>query len=63
MALTLWDSRYKSSLIQAETYLFACQRYIELTPCAPPWSMTLPTITGLAIGVNNVKQASLKAGN
>ena len=29
---TLWDSRYKSSLIQAETYLIACQRYIELNP-------------------------------
>jgi putative transposase len=29
---TLWDSRYKSSLVQAETYLLACQRYIELNP-------------------------------
>lgn len=29
---TLWDSRYKSSLIQAETYLLKCQRYIELNP-------------------------------
>lgn len=29
---TLWDSRYKSSLIHAETYLLACQRYIELNP-------------------------------
>jgi putative transposase len=29
---TLWDSRYKSSSIQAETYLLACQRYIELNP-------------------------------
>lgn len=29
---TLWDSRYKSSLIQAENYLLACQRYIELNP-------------------------------
>ncbi|HUW25172.1 MAG TPA: transposase [Gallionella sp.] len=29
---TLWDSRYKSSLIQAETYLLSCQRYIELNP-------------------------------
>ena len=28
----LWDSRYKSSLIQAETCLLACQRYIELNP-------------------------------
>src|SRR5450755_1689426 len=29
---TLLDSRYKSSLVQAETYLLACQRYIELNP-------------------------------
>jgi len=29
---TLWDSRYKSSLVQAETYLLACQRYIEPNP-------------------------------
>jgi putative transposase len=29
---TLWDSRYKSSLVQAETYLFCAQRYIELNP-------------------------------
>jgi putative transposase len=29
---TLWDSRYKSSVVQAEAYLFAAQRYIELNP-------------------------------
>ncbi len=29
---TLWDSRYKSSLIDAEAYLLTCQRYIELNP-------------------------------
>jgi putative transposase len=29
---TLWDSRYKSSLVQAETYLLTAQRYIELNP-------------------------------
>ena len=29
---TLWDSRYKSSLIQAEPYLLDCMRYIELNP-------------------------------
>jgi putative transposase len=29
---TQWDSRYKSSLVQAEAYLLACQRYIELNP-------------------------------
>jgi putative transposase len=29
---TLWDSRYKSSVVQASTYLLTCQRYIELNP-------------------------------
>jgi putative transposase len=29
---TLWDSRYKSSMIHADSYLLACQRYIELNP-------------------------------
>jgi putative transposase len=29
---TSWDSRYKSSVVQAETYLLLCQRYIELNP-------------------------------
>ena len=28
----MWNSRYKSSLIQAETYLLSCMRYIELNP-------------------------------
>jgi putative transposase len=29
---TLWESRYKSSLVQKDTYLLACCRYIELNP-------------------------------
>lgn len=29
---TLWDGRYKSSLVQADAYLLLCQRYIELNP-------------------------------
>ena len=29
---TLWEGRYKSSLVQAESYLLLCQRYIELNP-------------------------------
>ena len=28
----LWDGRYKSCVVQDETYLLACQRYIELNP-------------------------------
>jgi len=29
---TLWEGRYKSSLVDADGYLFACCRYIELNP-------------------------------
>jgi putative transposase len=29
---TLWDSRYKSSLVDADTYLLSCMRYIEMNP-------------------------------
>ncbi len=29
---SLWDGRYKSSIIQSQTYLLACQRYIEINP-------------------------------
>ena len=44
---TLWEGRYKASLIQEEDYLLACYRYIELNPVragmadgpgAYPWS-------------------------
>lgn len=29
---TLWEGRFKSSLIDSERYLFTCHRYIELNP-------------------------------
>ena len=29
---SLWEGRYKSSLIRTDRYLFACYRYIELNP-------------------------------
>jgi putative transposase len=29
---TLWEGRYRASLVDAEPYLFACYRYIELNP-------------------------------
>lgn len=44
---TLWEGRYKSTLIQAERYLMACMAYIDLNPvraglvadaAAYPWS-------------------------
>jgi len=29
---TLWDGRYKSSVVEADSYLLLCQRHIELNP-------------------------------
>jgi len=29
---TLWEGRYRSSLVQSENYVLACYRYIELNP-------------------------------
>lgn len=29
---TLWEGRFRSCLVQAESYFLACQRYIELNP-------------------------------
>jgi putative transposase len=29
---TLWEGRFRSSVIESEHYLFACSRYIELNP-------------------------------
>jgi putative transposase len=29
---TLWEGRFKSSLVESETYLMRCHRYIELNP-------------------------------
>jgi putative transposase len=31
---TLWEGRHKASLVQADTYLLKCYRYIELNPVA-----------------------------
>lgn len=29
---TLWEGRFRSSIVQQEEYLFTCQRYIEMNP-------------------------------
>lgn len=34
---TLWEGRFKSSVVQEEDYFLTCSRYIELNPCGPAW--------------------------
>lgn len=57
---TLWESRYKSSVVQTETYLLACSRYIELNPVRAhiveraqdyPWSSLQLRLSG-KVGTN-----------
>lgn len=55
---TLWEGRYKASLIDSEAYALTCYRYIELNPVRAnmvghpaeyPWS----SYRGNAMGINN----------
>jgi putative transposase len=59
---TLWEGRYKSTLIQAERYLLACMAYIDLNPVRAgiavepgdyPWSSH-----GHYVGLRNDKLVS-----
>jgi putative transposase len=52
---TLWEGRYKASLVDSEQYLLACQRYIEMNPVRAymvenpaeyPWSSYLDNAGG-----------------
>ena len=37
---TLWEGRYRATLIDTERYLFTCYRYIELNPVRAGLSAT-----------------------
>lgn len=52
---TLWEGRYKASLVQADAYLLTCMRYIELNPvragmCADPAHYPWSSYRGNALG-------------
>ncbi len=53
---TLWEGRYRSSIVESDTYLLACYRYIEMNPVragivtAPqiyPYSSAQQHLTGI----------------
>jgi REP-associated tyrosine transposase len=55
---TLWEGRYKSSLIDSDRYLLSCYRYIELNPVRAriverpgdyPWSSYLANACGKSV--------------
>ena len=69
---TLWEGRFKSSLIQAEDYFLTCQRYIELNPvragmvCHPGdyhWSSYKPNALGIESAIRQPHEIYLALGN
>ncbi len=55
---TLWEGRYKASLIDRDTYLLRCYRYIELNPvrarmCADPADYPWSSHAANALGHND----------
>jgi len=57
---TLWEGRFRSSIVDSQSYLFTCQRYIELNPVRAglvshpaeyPWSSYLENAEGAKSGV------------
>ncbi len=68
---TLWEGRYKATLIDSETYLLACSRYIELNPVrakmveAPgdyPWSSFAAHALGKPLGLLSFHPLYLRLG-
>ena len=68
---TLWEGRYKAALVQSETYLLACQRYIELNPVRAnmvvdpaeySWSSYQAHALGKTINVHTPHKEYLKLG-
>ncbi|MDY6867059.1 MAG: transposase, partial [Chloroflexota bacterium] len=45
---TLWEGRYKASLIDSQSYLLTCMRYIELNPVRANMVAALAIIAGPA---------------
>lgn len=59
---TLWESRFKSSLVQSDAYLLACSRYIELNPVRArlvrraaeyPWSSYTQHVEGSCMWIDS----------
>lgn len=57
---TLFEGRFRSSIVDSESYLLRCQRYIELNPVRArmvatardyPWSSHLSNAEGLSSGI------------
>lgn len=68
---TLWEGRYKSSLVESESYLLTCQRYIELNPVRAGmvgdpseyhWSSYQAHALGRSVGMHSPHQEFINLG-
>jgi putative transposase len=68
---TLWEGRYRSCLIQGETYFYTCHRYIELNPVRAklvsdpaeyPWSSYLANGYGIGNNILSPHQLYMELG-
>jgi putative transposase len=68
---TLWEGRYKSTLVDSETYLFTVYRYIELNPVRAnmvshaaeyPWSSYQSNAVGREVTLVSPHELYLKLG-
>ena len=68
---TLWEGRFKSCAVEAESYLLTCQRYIELNPVRAgmvrdpsgyPWSSYRSNALGLTSKLLTPHDMYLKLG-
>jgi putative transposase len=68
---TLWEGRYKATIIEDETYLLACMRYIELNPVRAgmvtspaqyPWSSYHANASGRQDGVLQAHETYRRLG-
>jgi REP-associated tyrosine transposase len=49
---TLWEGRFRSCIVQADTYLLRCQRYIELNPVRAGMVLSPADYRWSSFGVN-----------
>ena len=71
---TLWEGRYKSSVVDVENYFYACVRYIELNPVRAgmvrspgeyPWSSYSAHYCGATddVYIDNIKLSKIKGND
>jgi putative transposase len=69
---TLWEGRYKASLVSSDEYFFAVSRYIELNPVRAkmvthpgeyPWSSYRHNAMGIKIGMLTEHELYIRLGS